>query len=54
MTKRHLLLITVAVLLLTCSVTAQRTQKSKAEQAKSVRIDLSREGEGRESQSFWP
>jgi hypothetical protein len=52
MNSRHLLIIALIVLLLTCSGTAQRTQTSKAAQSKSVRVDLSRESAGRESSKF--
>lgn len=52
MNRRHFLLVALVLALLGYSVNAQRTQKDKGAQSKNIRVDLSRESEGRESQKF--
>jgi hypothetical protein len=53
MTTRNVSIVALAMLALTVSVAGQRTKRdTAAQQAKSVRVDLSRESVGRESTRF--
>ena len=52
MKTRILMIIILAVLLLTASAVAQRSKKNPSPQSGTIRVDLSKEGVGRESSRF--